>query len=303
MILSVMVSFSTPGDLSGQGFAASSREAAFDVAKAYLRATRARDFETAYRHISSIDQRIRDKNTYIRSQENYSGFSLDLSRRLAAAADVWMIEQKLGSTKAQLELGYRTLTADEMPYQLHRWNQEKLNALPPAEQAALLKSIDKLKDSGKGITIEGRETFDLVLEKDGWKIFLDWPSQHRILFKTSRLASEELAVRFSRNDFLVKPEEPFQVDFKIANRTNRELVVKLHHVVEPRTMEKLIDMIACGLLTRFSLRPRETQEFSSAYVLRGNVSRKRALAIAYDFAVMAAPAKQRISQMAVTPSK
>src|SRR5688572_32461267 len=49
---------------------APSREAAIAVVKAYLQATRARDFDTAYGYVSSADRRVRDKNTYLRSQES-----------------------------------------------------------------------------------------------------------------------------------------------------------------------------------------------------------------------------------------
>jgi hypothetical protein len=277
--------------------AAPSREAPLDVVKAYLRATRARDFETSYRYISTRDRSVRDKNTYLRSQDNFTGFALELAKLFATETEVWVIGQKLGSKKARFEVGYRAPTADEISVQLLDWNPGKLNALSPIQQAALVESFEKLKRSAKMIFIEGRETFDLVSEKDGWKISLDWPSQHRVLFKTSPLRSAEIAVKFLRNDLLVKSGEPFQVDFKITNRTNREIVVQLNHLFEPRQIEKNIDMIACGSLVPFSLRPRETQELSSAYLFRGNLPAKAPVEIIYDFKLLPAGGKQRLSQM------
>jgi hypothetical protein len=61
----------------------------------------------------------------------------------------------------------------------------------------LFKALDSIKNRGKMITIEGRETFDLVQEKSGWKIFLDWRSRARIVFKAVQPRSGELAVRFA----------------------------------------------------------------------------------------------------------
>ena len=279
------------------------RGAPIDVVKGYLQATHARDAATAYRYISNVDRAVRDTNAYIRSQDNFSAFALDLAKRLAADMEVWVIEQKLGSTKARLEVGYRVPTGDEISPQLFDWNGDKLNGLSPTEQAALIAAWEKVKKGGKVIAIEGRETFDLMLENDGWKIFLDWRSRHRVVFKTSRPRPAELEVKFLRNDLLVKSEEPFQVDFKVTNRTDRDIVVKLNHLFEPRRMEKHIDMIACGSLLPLRLRPQETQEISSSYLLRGNLPATAQLAIIYDFDLVPKAEKQKLSQLKEAKSK
>lgn len=270
---------------------APSREAVIGVVKAYLQATRARDFDAAYGYVSAVDRRVRDKNTYLRSQESFKGFALDLAKKLAADMEVWVIKQRSGSPTIQLEIGYRAPTADEISSQLLDWNPDKLNALSPTHQSALLEALSKLKKGGKMIAIEGRETFELMREKEGWKIFLDWRSQHRVLFKSSQPRPEDLAVKFLRNDLLVKGEEPFQVDFKVTNRTDREIVVKLNHIFEPRKIEKHIDMIACGSLVPFRLLPHETREISSAYLVRGALPAKVPFAIIYDFNLVRPPEK------------
>jgi hypothetical protein len=279
------------------------RAAPIDIVKAYLRALQARDPQTAYRHISSIDKGVRDETIYIRSQENFSGFALDLAKRLAADMEVWVIEQKLGSTKAYLEVGYRVPTGDEIASRLFGWNPDNLNGLLLTEQAVLIAAWEKVKKSGKLITIEGRETFDLVLENNSWKFFLDWRSRHRVAFKTSQPRRAELDVKFLRNDLLVKNQEPFQVDFKITNRTDRDIVVKLNHRFEPRRMEKNIDMIACGSLLPLRLRARETQEISSSYLLRGNRPARPQLAIIYDFDLLPRAEKQQLSELKEAKTK
>jgi hypothetical protein len=273
------------------------QRAQIDVVKHYLQAIHARDAGAAYRTISFLDRNLRGEKTYIQSQDNFSAFALDFARRLAADMEVWVIEQNVGSTKARLEVGYRVPTGDEIAPQLFDWNTDKLNSLSAAEQAALIAAWEKLKKNGKLITIEGRETFDLVLENDGWKIFLDWRSRHRVVFKTSQARPAELAVKFLSNDFLVKSEVPFQVDFQVANRTDRDIVVKLNHLFEPRRIERNIDMIACGSLLPLRLRPQETQNISSSYLLRGNLPARTQLAIIYDFAFAPRAAKQKLSQV------
>jgi hypothetical protein len=272
------------------------RAAPTDVVKGYLQATRARDAATAYRRISSVDRTARDEKTYIRSQENFTGFALDLARRLAADMEVWIIEQKLGAAKARLEVGYRVPTGDDISHQLLDWNAEKLNSLSVSEQAALVAAWEKVKKSGKAVAIEGRETFDLVRQSDGWKIFLDWRSRHRVVFKTSRQTPAHVAVKFLRNDLLVKNEDPFQIDVRVTNRTDRDLVVKLSHLFSPRHIEKNVDMIVCGSLAPLRLRSHETQQISSAYLLRGNIALNTPVEIIYDFTLAPMPGNRRFSQ-------
>jgi hypothetical protein len=295
--------FSPAGLHAQQAVAEPLRGAPIDVVKSYLQAIHARDAGTAYRHISFLDRSLRDKKTYIRSQDNFGGFALDLAKRLAADMEVWVTEQKLGVTKEQLAVGYRVPTGDEISSQVVDWNTDKLNSLSVTEQATLIAAWEKVKKSGKPITIEGRETLDLVLESDGWKIFLDWRSRHRVAFKTSLPRRAELDMKFLRNDLLVKNQEPFQIDFKITNRTDHDIVVKLNHRFEPRRVEKNIDMIACGSLLPLRLRPRETQEITSSYLLRGNLPARPQLAIIYDFDLLPRAEKQQLSHLKEAKTK
>ena len=139
-----------------QRAANSLRPVPVDVVKAYLRATQARDWRTAYRYISSVvDGGVRDEQTFLRSQERFDGFALDLARDWRRDMKVWIIEKKLGPTKAHLEVGYRLPTGDEISPQLFDWNPDKLNALSASEQRRLFEAIDGLRNRPQRITIEG----------------------------------------------------------------------------------------------------------------------------------------------------
>jgi hypothetical protein len=207
--------------------------------------------------------------------------------------EVWVIDQKINSTKARFEVGYRVPTGDEIASQLFDWNPTKLNALSPDEQRRLFETVDSVKNRGKMITIEGRETFDLVSEKSGWKIFLDWGSRARVLFKALQPRSGELEVQFLRNDFLVNVDDPFQVDFTVRNRTDRSIVVTLNHRFEPRGIAENVDMIACGSLAPFRLGPQATQGISSHYLLRAGIPKPTRLSIIYDFTAQPAVVERK----------
>jgi hypothetical protein len=278
---------------AGQG---SPQPSPIDVVKGYLQATHARDAKTAYRYISSLDQKLRDEKTYLASQGNFAAFALDFAKRLVADMEVWVIKQKLTRTKARLEVGYRVPTGDEISSQLFDWNSDKLNSLPATEQAVIIAAWDKVKKSGKTIAIEGREDFDLVLEESGWRIFLDWQSRARVVFKARQPRSGELEVKFLRNDFLVKIDDPFQIDFTVRNLTDRELVIRVNHRFDPQRLAENIDMIACGSLAPLRLGPRTVHAISSNYLLRGPVPKSSPFAIIYDFTTQPAVVEKRAAR-------
>jgi hypothetical protein len=174
-------------------------------------------------------------------------------------------------------------TGDEISSQLFDWNSDKLNSLPATEQAVLIAAWDKVKKSGKTIAIEGREDFDLVLERGGWKISLDWPSRTRVVFKARPSRIGYLEVKFLRNDLLVKIDDPFQIDFTVKNLTDRDLTIRVNHRFDPQWLAQNIDMIACGSLVPFRLAAREKLSISSNYLLRQSLPKTRPLAIIYDF--------------------
>lgn len=269
-----------------------SPEKPLDVVKAYIKATHAHDFRAAYQYISTIDRNVRDENGYLRSEAHFSGFALELAKTLADDMEVWVVEEKLGPFKARYQVGYRVPAADEIAAQLFDWNLDKLNALSTNEQRRLFEAVHSVKNRGQMITIEGRETLDLVSEKSGWKIFLDWSSRARIAFKARQRRSGELEVRFLRNDFLVKTDDPFQIDFTIKNLTGRDLVVKLNHLFEPGRLAENVDMIACGSLSPVRLGPQAIQAISSNYLLRGPVPKQTRLSIIYDFTAQPAVVKR-----------
>jgi len=276
---------------SAIGYPHSQSDSPAAIVSSFLKATQARDLATAYSYISSADRIVQDKSTYIQSDVSLNGFALELAKRLTSGIDVWIIEQKVGPTKAHFEVGYRMPTADELSPRLFDWNPDKLNQLSSAEQSALIEAVENLKQSPKKIMLEGRETFDLILQADGWKIYFDWNSRARVNFSTPDSGSRELAVKFLRNNFLVKAEEPFQVDFRISNRTDREITTRLSHQFTPRRLAGNVDMIACGLLAPLRLGPHETRDLSSSYLLRGKLPAQTRLVISYDFSSAVGPTK------------
>ncbi len=260
-----------------------------DVVKAYLKANYARDYQNAYRYISSQDQLVWNEKSYASQSEGFTGFALELAQTLAASMEVWVIEKQLSSNRAHYKIGYRVPTADELSALLLDWEPAKLNALSRPRQEQLLETLGKMKKDDKMIMIEGQETIDLVADKGGWKVFLDWASGIRITLKADSAPSTEVEARFVQNELIVKKDEPFQIDLKIKNRSKRPIVARIVHHVEPRDMESHIDMIACGALGSLALQPGDVQQISSAYLIRDGIQAGEKIDITYEFKLESLP--------------
>jgi hypothetical protein len=84
----------TPARAPGQPVPMKDPEA---VARAYLRATQARDYVDAYRYISAEDRRIKDVNKYARQRGAFVGFALDATKKLAELSDIQLTQKARGS--------------------------------------------------------------------------------------------------------------------------------------------------------------------------------------------------------------
>ena len=260
-----------------------------DVVKAYLKANYARDYQNAYRYISSQDQLVWNEKSYASQSEGFTGFALELAQTLAASMEIWVIEKQLNSDRTHYKIGYRVPTADELSALLFDWDPDKLNALSRSRKEQLLETLGKMKKDDKMIMIEGQETIDLVADKGGWKVFLDWASGIRITLKADSAPSTEVEARFVPNELIVKKDEPFQIDLKIKNRSKRPIVARIVHHVEPRDMESHIDMIACGALGSLALQPGDVQQISSAYLIRDGIQAGEKIDITYEFKLESLP--------------
>lgn len=271
------------------------------VIKAYLKASYARDYKNAYRYISSQDQLIWNEKSYASQSGKFSGFALELGQTLADDMEVWVIDGKQDPHRAHYKIGYRAPTADELSSLLLDWDPEKLNALSRPRKKHLLETLGKIKKEGKMIMIEGQETFDLVLDKNGWKIFLDWASGIKVTLNAESAAVNKIEVRFVQNELIVKKDEPFQIDLKIKNRSARPMLARIVHHIEPREMENRIDMIACGALRPLALAPKEVREISSAYLIKDGLAPGGKIGIIYEIKVETSPAPQDVNTSTHAP--
>jgi hypothetical protein len=253
------------------------------VAQTYFKANHARDFGAAYHHISSADQLIANRVDYLQAQRSFSGFALELAKFVAAQTKFRLVEQETNGDRARLTLDYKVPATDEISSLLFNWDQKRLNVLSDAERQPILDALEKMTKARNPITIEGRETFNLINEDGQWKIFLDWASRIPVSFDAALPGDSAVEVEVLKRKLFAGSDEPFQTELKIRNRGEREVIARVEHRIEPKEYARHIAMIACGFLSPMTLQPGEEREVSSAYLLDPGLPKSTAFGITLEF--------------------
>jgi hypothetical protein len=239
------------------------------VLQPYLKAIYARDFEEAYRYISLEDRKVRDKESYVQEKDAYSGFPLQLAKQLAEGMEIAVLAREQTSHRARLKVRFKVPAPEDLSSRVLNWDSEKLNTLSPTQQRELLEALGKLRRDGKLIMVGAEETFELIKEGDDWRLFFDWAAGVKVAFDFSAPPSSGVEAQFSEQQIITKIGEPFQIVFKITNRSSHAVAMKIGHLIQPHAIRDHVEMIQCGLLSPMTLPPGSEQEMSSIYILTG----------------------------------
>ena len=257
---------------------------AFDTVTAYLRATYARNFSQAYDHVSAADRQARRRENFVNSQGAYRGFTLEVAKQLAGFMEIWTIDRQARDGRLVLKVGYRVPAPAELNELLLNWEEDRLNALPTAQQKAIIAALDGRKQAGKLLTIEGQETLELIEEPDGWRIFLDWAAGTRVRLHSQLSGIKELQVRFATAEVFAKSDELFLVNVKIKNPTAHAVTFTVGHRLEPASIADDLQLVECGLLTPTTLEANQEKEFAMAYLLgSSSTQHHREVKLTYEF--------------------
>jgi hypothetical protein len=240
------------------------------VVKDYVTAVYARDFEEAYRYLSSDDRKVKDRESYVREKGSYGGFTLRLAKKLGENIDLEALDRKQSGNRAQVKVRFKVPSPEDLSPILFGWDSDTLNSLPTTEQQRLLDRLEELRRDGRLIPVEAQETYNLVREGSNWKIFFDWASGIKVAFAFSAPPSSRIEAHFADQALIAKVGEPFQVVFNIQNRGTSTLKAKIAHRLEPTAVRERLEMVQCGLLSPVTLPPASEQAFSSVYIITGD---------------------------------
>jgi hypothetical protein len=252
----------------------------------YLKLLYARDFSQAYRLISAQDQSLKSERTYVRERGPFTGFTTDVASKLAELIEVQPVQQRLEGDQLRIKLAMKLPDANAVGPLLLNWDEERLNALPNFERRKLLAQLEQQRRAGTLRMIEGEEEFTLVKERNQWRVFLDWASGVRVHFAANVDDFPDLEAYALTKETITRPNEVFTVTYRIKNRARRDLFARIIHRVEPRAIERHLDIVECALLLPVRVLPGEEQEYASTYLIRGDLPEgTKELNVIYDFKV------------------
>jgi len=85
---------------------------------------------------------------------------------------------------------------------------------------------------------------------------------------------------------VARPSDVFTIGFRVKNRTNREIVTRIVHRIEPKELAQYLELVQCALLLPVRLRPGEEETYNSTYILRGDLpDGTKHLDVIYEFKV------------------
>jgi Cytochrome c oxidase assembly protein CtaG/Cox11 len=256
------------------------------VLSKYLRFLYARDLGQAYRFISTVDQRIKKRDDYMRERGAFTGFALDAARKLAELIEIRAVSQQVDGSRSRLKVALKLPDASSVAPLLLDWDEQRLNALPAPEQKKIISNIDRLAHDKKLPMIEGEEEYILVKENSQWKVFLNWAAGVKVKFATIVPSDDTIVAEPITRETIVRSGEPFTIGFKVKNHTSNEVRTRIIHQVEPTKLKQYLDLVECALLLPVRLRPGEEQVYNSTYLVRGDLpDGTKALDVTYEFKV------------------
>lgn len=258
-----------------------------DVALDYARALYASDGARAYGLLSTEDRRVKDKETFLRERDQPTGFALEAARKLASFIEATLTKKTPRGEHVTIILKLRLPDANarEIAALVHEWDERRLNALSRAEKRGILQRINQLQRAARLPALEGEETFDLVRERSGWRVFLNLAGGVRVRFRAAVDDAIPLQVTITPEEILVSPGERVRVDVRVKNPHTRDIAARVGHRIEPKPQAEHLAMLQCPLLLPVRLAPGQTEEFRSEYLVLKDVPEgAKRFQVTYEFA-------------------
>jgi len=252
----------------------------------YVKAVYARDFQQAYRLISSDDRRTKDKESYVRERGAFDGFTSELAKKLAGFIKATPMEEKIDGNRAHLQLHLSFPDANKLSGNLLGWDEERLNKLSPKERSELIETLDRWSKEGKIPMVEAVRDFELVREDKSWRIFLDWAAGVRLSLDAVVPGSSLLEAGPVLKEVTVTRGKLFNVSFKVRNLSNRAVTTWIIHHVEPKDADQYLELVECNLLFPVTVQPGREVQYPSSYQLRGDLPEgMKRFKVTYEFKV------------------
>jgi hypothetical protein len=252
----------------------------------YLKSAYAHDYKRAYRLVSNRDRIVKSEEVYIQEKGPFSGFTLTVAEKLADLIEIHQSGAFENNGATHVKFNVKLPDASSLSALLLDWDQDKLNALPPQRQKDILAELDNLRRTGKLKFIEGEEELTLVKENGVWRVWFDWAAGLRVQYNATVPGDEIIQATPLNRETSVGANELFTVAYRVNNLSAHEIATRIVHRVEPQELRQYLDLVECALLLPVKLKPGEAREFSSTYMVRGDLpDGSKQVKVTYDFQV------------------
>jgi len=255
--------------------------------KQYLTTVYARDYNTAYQWISEEDRKHKNKDEFLRENPSFSGTVLHLVQGLADRMELSDVRTEIQGNRAKLSFKVRLPDANAPSLQklFLEFDPDRLNALSEKERQGIEQQVNHMAKQGSLPMIQGEESWELVKEREGWRIFLNWAGATRVLFEARVM--EGLPWSFEPMQDLVsaKPGETLQAIYRAKNLSDKPITAKARHIDEPKELaSKYLEIVQCFCFIQQTLAPGEEKEFPLVFRVNWNVPEEvKEFRVSYQF--------------------
>ncbi|MFQ5851029.1 MAG: cytochrome c oxidase assembly protein [Candidatus Binatia bacterium] len=252
----------------------SSGEDPIQVLKHYLKAVYARDYRMAYQWISAEDRKYKSEPDYLRENPSFSGVALELTRKLADKIEFGDFRSEIQGDRVTVRFTVKMPNANAPTVQtlFLEFDPERLGQLSKDAQELLITRLEDLRRKRNLPVLEGEESWDLVKEPAGWRVFLNWAGAIQVLFQAE--VKDGLPWQFwpVQKMVLAKPGETLQAFYRAKNLSDKPVTAKAIHIDEPKDLaEKYLEIVQCFCFIQTTLEPGEEEQFPLSFRVHWDV--------------------------------
>jgi len=257
-----------------------------DVAIAYGTAIYGYDAAAIHRLASAADRRARDEAQVEAQLGAPKGFALELSRELASFIVAMPMSSQIAGNRATVTISFRLPDANAPPLQslAHEWDETALDALSASDRGTIKGRLADLHRHGTLPIVEGKETFELVKEPDGWHLVLDWAGGVPVRFAASPAQGIPFELSVTPAEVHVKPGQSFRATLRATNVSTHEVTARVGHEITPKANAHLLALLQCPLFVPVTLKAGESRTFTSEYLLLKQTPETASFGVVYAFA-------------------
>lgn len=236
--------------------------------KAYLKAIYARDYATAYELISLADRKLKTRQQYIEENGAFTGGALELAAALATLIRFENVHTEIEGKRATVMFKAIVPDANATAIQelLLEFDQERLDALSPAERVARAEQLKKMARGGDLPVIVGTdERWELVQEEGDWHVSLNWADAVTIHFEAVTQAGLPWEFTPLQSVIRAMPGETLQNVYRVKNLTDRDITGKARHIITPAADTRYLEVVFCFCFIQQTLEPGEEKQFSVVF--------------------------------------